>query len=155
MIGILGNSLSITILSGSNMRNSTFNVLLIVLIIFDNTFIIFAMLDYACVRGGWNTYNFLTEYSQNVIMTFLLYLSIISVFLANTSRQQSLRPPVSQAALPSQQHHHLLLHWLNIGHQYWKVEGLEARLRLAGFRTKNLIDKFCLSSYRIPNPKKL
>ena len=51
MFGILGNSLSITILSGSNMRNSTFNILLIVLIIFDNTFIIFAMLDYACVRG--------------------------------------------------------------------------------------------------------
>ena len=51
MFGILGNSLSITILSGSNMRNSTFNILLIVLILFDNTFIIFAMLDYACVRG--------------------------------------------------------------------------------------------------------
>jgi len=50
MFGILGNSLSITILSGSNMRNSTFNILLIVLILFDNTFIIFAMLDYACVR---------------------------------------------------------------------------------------------------------
>ena len=51
MFGILGNSLSIRILSEKNMRNSTFNILLIVLIIFDNTFILFAMLDYACVRG--------------------------------------------------------------------------------------------------------
>ena len=34
------------------MRNSTFNVLLNVLIIVDNIFITFAILDYACVRGN-------------------------------------------------------------------------------------------------------
>lgn len=51
MFGIIGNSLSIKILAGTTMRNSTFNQLLVVLILFDNTFIIFAMLDYACVRG--------------------------------------------------------------------------------------------------------
>ena len=48
---MLGNSLSVKILCGTNMRKSSFNQLLIVLILFDNTFIIFAMLDYACVRG--------------------------------------------------------------------------------------------------------
>ena len=52
VFGIIGNSLSIKILAGTTMRNSTFNQLLVVLILFDNTFIIFAMLDYACVRGG-------------------------------------------------------------------------------------------------------
>ena len=54
VFGIIGNSLSIRILAGTTMRNSTFNQLLVVLILFDNTFIIFAMLDYACVRG-WDS----------------------------------------------------------------------------------------------------
>ena len=50
IFGLLGNSISIIILTGPNMRNS-FNLLLVVLICCDNTFILFAVLDYACVRG--------------------------------------------------------------------------------------------------------
>ena len=51
LFGIIGNSLSILVLTRANMRNS-FNLLLAVLVCFDNTFIFFAVLDYACVRGN-------------------------------------------------------------------------------------------------------
>ena len=50
IFGLLGNSISIIVLTRPAMRNS-FNLLLVVLICFDNTFILFAVLDYACVRG--------------------------------------------------------------------------------------------------------
>ena len=51
MFGMVGNSICFLVLNGSNMRNSTFNVLLNVLIIVDNIFIMLAILDYAFVRG--------------------------------------------------------------------------------------------------------
>ena len=66
IFGLLGNSLSIIILTGPNMRNS-FNLLLVVLICCDNTFILFAVLDYACVRGQ----SFFTRsYSISFSLTF-------------------------------------------------------------------------------------
>ena len=73
------------------MRNSTFNQLLVVLILFDNTFIIFAMLDYACVRGWESKGN-----------TFILICPVIfSVFLANIDRKQSVCSYVSKDVVSS------------------------------------------------------
>ena len=50
MFGLLGNLLSILILSAHQMRNS-FNRLLVTLAIFDCVFIIFVVLDYTFIRG--------------------------------------------------------------------------------------------------------
>ena len=50
VVGILGNILIILILSTKQMRNS-FNVLLIVLSVFDITFLIITILDYGLARG--------------------------------------------------------------------------------------------------------
>ena len=50
VVGILGNILIILILSTKQMRNS-FNILLIVLSIFDITFLIITILDYGLARG--------------------------------------------------------------------------------------------------------
>ena len=91
------------------MRNSTFNILLIVLIIFDNTFIIFAMLDYACVRGG--------EIISLSAWTSFWFILIYSFFLANIDEQQCVRPAIP-AVVSSQQHRSLLLHRPHVGHQH-------------------------------------
>ena len=49
-LGLLGNSISVSVLTQPTMRNS-FNLLLVILILSDNTFILFALMDYACARG--------------------------------------------------------------------------------------------------------
>ena len=51
MFGLVGNLLSILVLSAHQMKNS-FNKLLIALAIFDCVFIIFVVLDYSAIRGN-------------------------------------------------------------------------------------------------------
>ena len=51
-VGIVGNCLSIVVLSSKEMRN-TFNHLLIALACCDNTFLVLSTLDYSLARGGW------------------------------------------------------------------------------------------------------
>ena len=106
IFGVLGNSISFLVLNVSTMRSSTFNVLLIVLISLDNIFIAYALLDYACIRG-----------EQNKVLC-PPHFTLCSVLLAPDPGQQYVRPAVPQGALPSQQRHHLLLHWTDRGHQY-------------------------------------
>ena len=52
-IGLIGNTVSIIVLSKSGMKNS-FNQLLIVLAAFDSTFISLAILDYAIFTDWWS-----------------------------------------------------------------------------------------------------
>ena len=54
MFGLLGNTLSIIILSRKEMKNP-FNRLLVALAIFDSIFIILMLLDYTFVRGDKET----------------------------------------------------------------------------------------------------
>ena len=61
--GLFGNSISVSVLTQQNMRNS-FNLLLVVLILSDNTFILFALMDYACVRGECSSFDSLIDQSQ-------------------------------------------------------------------------------------------
>ena len=51
LFGLVGNLLSILVLSAHQMKNS-FNKLLIALAIFDSVFIIFVVLDYTFIRGN-------------------------------------------------------------------------------------------------------
>ena len=50
MVGLMGNMLSVLVLSMEKMKKS-FNYLLIILAMFDSVFIILVMLDYSFVRG--------------------------------------------------------------------------------------------------------
>ena len=57
LVGLVGNVLSVVVLSARDMNNS-FNKLLIALAVFDSTFIVFVVFDYTVVRGEHRRYKF-------------------------------------------------------------------------------------------------
>ena len=50
LFGLFGNTLSISVLRGREMRNNTFNLLLVVLATIDSFLIVFAIFDYSLIR---------------------------------------------------------------------------------------------------------